>query len=221
MWPFNNPSGFIVNPRWLYVLYLIVIRVTAEYLLSETCVWCDIPVLKEQGCVFSTVCSSYYSERWLYQKATNLSLKGEIRPRQDMTLTFDLLTPKSIEVHLGSWSIHVYANRKWSFHAGTMKSSKSKYDLDLWSFDPKINRGPPRVMVNILSIFSICQKEMGLSCWNGKKFKVKIWPWPLGLKIYRGPPQVIVNSYVRYHHCKSKGKGVIMQKSLFHRQMIR
>ena len=37
-------------------------------------------------------------------------------------------------------------------------------------------------------------------------------------KINRGLPQVISNTFVIYHHCRSKAKGVIVQKLLFHRQ---
>ena len=52
--------------------------------------------------------------------------------------------------------------------------SKSKYDPDLRTLDPKINRGSPWVMFNTSVKYHHCQKEMELSCGNGKKFKVEI-----------------------------------------------
>ena len=51
-----------------------------------------------------------------------------------------------------------------------------------------------------------------------KKFKVKIWPLTFWPKINRGPSRVKVNIYVKYHHCMPNGRGVIVQKPLFHRR---
>ena len=59
---------------------------------------------------------------------------------------------------------------------------------------------------------------MDLWCGNGKKFKVQISPLTFWPKINRGPPQVKVNINVKYHHCMSNGRGVIVQKPLFHRR---
>ena len=68
-----------------------------------------------------------------------------------MTLTFDLLTPKSIGHILDSWGASV-----WSFMIiGGLQSQLSsgnhfqitmRHDLDLWPFDPKINRAHPWLM---------------------------------------------------------------------------
>ena len=68
-----------------------------------------------------------------------------------MTLTFDLLTPKSIGHILDSWWVSV-----WSFMIiGWLQSQLSSgnhfqtsiiHDLDLWPFDPKINRAHPWLM---------------------------------------------------------------------------
>ena len=70
-----------------------------------------------------------------------------------MTLTFDLLTPKSIGHILDSWWVSV-----WSFMIiGWLQSQLSsgnhfqitmRHDLDLWPFDPKINRAHPWLMVS-------------------------------------------------------------------------
>ena len=68
----------------------------------------------------------------------------------------------------------LYAKRKWSYCAETVKSLKSKYDLDLLT--PK---------------------------------SIEFFLW------------VMVNTCVKYHHCISKGKRVIVQKPLFHRQTYR
>ena len=68
-----------------------------------------------------------------------------------MTLTFDLLTSKSIGRILDPWWVSV-----WSFMIiGWLQSQLSsgnhfqitmRHDLDLWPFDPKINRAHPWLM---------------------------------------------------------------------------
>ena len=68
-----------------------------------------------------------------------------------MTLTFNLLTSKSIGRILDSWWVSV-----WSFMIiGWLQSQLSsgnhfqitmRHDLDLWPFDPKINRAHPWLM---------------------------------------------------------------------------
>ena len=70
-----------------------------------------------------------------------------------MTLTFDLLTSKSIGHILDSWWVSV-----WSFMIiGWLQSQLSsgnhfqitmRHDLDLWPFDLKINRAHPWLMVS-------------------------------------------------------------------------
>ena len=94
----------------------------------------------------------------------------------------------------------LYAKRKLSYCLRRVKSSKSKYDLDLLPIDLKIDRGPSRVMVNTYVKYhhcnNVCQKEMLLSCGNGKKFIIHIWPWPLTY-YERGPRQVMVNTCVK------------------------
>ena len=63
---------------------------------------------------------------------------------------------------------------------------------------------------------------MELWCENGKKkFKVQISPLTFWPKINRGPPRVKVNIYMKYHHCMSNERGVIVQKPLFHRRTYR
>ena len=74
-------------------------------------------------------------------------------------------------------------------------------------------------MVNtwLSEVINVCHKEMELSCGNGKKLEVQIWPWPLTPK----STEVLLRSWstrVKYHHCIPKGNGVIMRKPLFLRQ---
>ena len=68
-----------------------------------------------------------------------------------MTLTFDLLTPKSIGHILDSWGASVWSfmiigglhSQLWS---GNHFQTSIIHDLDLWPFDPKINRAHPWLM---------------------------------------------------------------------------
>ena len=104
------------------------------------------------------------------------------------------------------------------YHVETIQSLKTKFDLVLWSCDPKTNRGPSQVEVNTFVKYHYCMPKV-----NGavvrkrlKKFKVQISPLTVEPKINRGPPRVKVNIYVKYHHCMSNGRGVFVQKPLFH-----
>ena len=63
-----------------------------------------------------------------------------------VTLTFDLLTPKSIGVFYSIrattlWSLKALAQRVLKLLSGNGFHSSSHCDLDLWPTDPKINRG--------------------------------------------------------------------------------
>ena len=117
----------------------------------------------------------------------------------------------------------LYAKNKWIYHVETIKSVKTKYDLVLWSFDAK---NPYRSFSDrheYICEVSILYAKSKWSCdaETVKKFKVQIWPLTFWPKINRGPPQVKVNIYVKYHHCMSNGRGVIVQKPLFHRRTDR
>jgi len=71
-----------------------------------------------------------------------------------VTLTFDLVTWKSIGVICESWSMYL-----WSFmilgvsvlelSSGNHFTGSSHRDLDLWPSDLNINRGHLRVMINV------------------------------------------------------------------------
>jgi len=63
-----------------------------------------------------------------------------------VTLTFDLLTPKSIGVFcsiraITLWSLKALGQRVLELLSGNGFHSSGHYDLDLWPTDPKINRG--------------------------------------------------------------------------------
>ena len=116
---------------------------------------------------------------------------------------------------------HVFpmSSKDNSYSAENLQSSKSVFDLDLWPNDPKINIGPPWVishdeLTHVWSIIIVCKKVMEKLCGNCKKFRVRIRPWPLKYwhKTNRGPPWVMKNWCIKYHHCMSKGNGVIVRK---------
>ena len=91
----------------------------------------------------------------------------------NMTLIFDLLISKSIKVLFGSWSMHLWSviilcQMEMELSCGNGKYSKSKYDLDLWLFDPKLNRDSPRVMVNTSVKYHHCM-------WKGIRVFVLKW----------------------------------------------
>ena len=95
----------------------------------------------------------------------------------NLTLTFDVLIPKSIEVLFGSWSTYV------------------------------------------LSIIILCQKVMIMR----KRCKLQSINLTLTFDVLTQKskevlPPVKSNTCVKYHHCMSKGSGVIVWKPLFHRQ---
>ena len=92
-----------------------------------------------------------------------------------------------------------------------------KVDLDLLTQNQEILLRS--WSTHVWSIIIVCQKVMELSCGNCTNFKVKIWPFDP--KINRGLPPVMVNTHVKYHHCMSKGNGVMVQKPLFHRRTDR
>ena len=105
-----------------------------------------------------------------------------------MTLTFDLLTSKSIGHILDSWWVSV-----WSFMIiGWLQSQLSsgnhfqitmRHDLDLWPFDLKINRAHPWLMVSKCMKFHdhrlIIESVIVRKPFSNNHAP---WPWPLTLK---------------------------------------
>ena len=105
-----------------------------------------------------------------------------------MTLTFDLLTSKSIGRILDSWWVSV-----WSFMIiGWLQSQLSpgnhfqitmRHDLDLWPFDLKINRAHPWLMGSKCMKFHdhwlITESVIVRKPFSNNHAP---WPWPLTSK---------------------------------------
>ena len=98
------------------------------------------------------VSSLYAKMKWSYQAKTVKETVKSLNSKFD--LDFNLLTPNresSFSGH-GQYICEVsllYAKNKWIYHImEKIQSVETKYDLVLWSFDPKINRGPSQVEVN-------------------------------------------------------------------------
>ena len=178
-------------------------------------------------------------------------------------------TPSFLSILIFNWFNFVNFNFQWN------QSKRHKYSIaetssfDLWTFDPKISRGPSWVMVNtcvkyhhcmpkrngvivrkrlkllssnmtltfdlltqnqkrsfsvhcqyMCEVSSFFHKELDLSCRNLKHLKVQYETglWPFDPKINRGHSKVMVNTCVKYHHCRAKAKGNIVQKPLFSRR---
>ena len=105
-----------------------------------------------------------------------------------MTLTFDLLTPKSIGHILDSWGASVWSfmiigglhSQLWS---GNHFQTSIIHDLDLWPFDPKINRAHPWLMGSKCMKFHD-HRLITESVIVRKPFSNNHapWPWPLTSK---------------------------------------
>ena len=145
-----------------------------------------------------------------------------IAQTRNLTLTFDLLTPKSIEI-LSGHSQHTCVKYQQCMTKRNRVIMQKRLKVSIPSltltFDLKIIRGPPLVMVNTYVKYHHCMpKGNGIIV----QTLLKVWSPNLTLifdtKINGGPPRVIVDKCVNYHNCRSKGKRVIMQQSFFHRQ---
>ena len=101
----------------------------------------------------------------------------------------------------------------------TVQSLESKFDLELWPLDPKINRSPLQVVINTFEVSLLYVKWKWSYCAETVKnlmSEFDLYHWPLDPKINRGdrPSSIIANKCVKYHHCMPKGNGVIVQKLL-------
>ena len=137
-----------------------------------------------------------------------------------MTLTFDLLTSKSIGRILDSWWVSV-----WSFMIiGWLQSQLSsgnhfqitmRHDLDLWPFDLKINRAHPWLMVSKCMKFHD-HRLITESVIVRKPFSNNHapwpWPWPLDLKINRAHPWLMVSKCMKFHDHWLITESVIVRK---------
>ena len=135
-----------------------------------------------------------------------------------MTLTVDLLTPKSKGHILDSWGVSV-----WSFMIiGWLQSQLSsgnhfqitmRHDLDLWPFDLKINRAHPWLMVSKCMKFHD-HRLITESVIVRKPFSNNHapWPWPFDLKINRAHPWLMVGKCMKFHVHWLITESVIVRK---------
>jgi len=143
-----------------------------------------------------------------------------------VTLTFDLVTWKSIGVICESWSMYL-----WSFmilgvsvlelSSGNHFTISGHRDLDLWPSDLEINRGHLRVMINLPMKFHDPRR---MRSWViiRKPFYYfgSPWPWPLtdlelwpsDLKINSGHLRVMINVPMKFH----KRSWIIIRKPLYY-----
>ena len=148
-----------------------------------------------------------------------------------MTLTFDLLTSKSIGHILDSWWVSV-----WSFMIiGWLQSQLSsgnhfqitmRHDLDLWPFDLKINRAHPWLMVSkcmkfhpwlmvskcMIMIIGWLQSQLS----SGNHFQITMRHdldlWPFDPKINRAHPWLMGSKCMKFHDHRWITESVIVRK---------
>ena len=138
-----------------------------------------------------------------------------------MTLTFDLLTSKSIGRILDSWWVSV-----WSFMIiGWLQSQLSsgnhfqitmRHDLDLWPFDLKINRAHPWLMVSKCMKFHdhrlITESVIVRKPFSKITMRHDLDLWPFDLKINRAHPWLMVSKCMKFHDHRLITESVIVRK---------
>ena len=138
-----------------------------------------------------------------------------------MTLTFDLLTSKSIGHILDSWWVSV-----WSFMIiGWLQSQLSsgnhfqitmRHDLDLWPFDLKINRAHPWLMVSKCMKFHdhrlIIESVIVRKPFSKITMRHDLDLWPFDLKINRAHPWHMVSKCMKFHDHRLIIESVIVRK---------
>ena len=137
-----------------------------------------------------------------------------------MTLTFDLLTSKSIGRILDSWWVSV-----WSFMIiGWLQSQLSsgnhfqitmRHDLDLWPFDLKIiGRILDSWWVSVWSFMIIGWLQSQLS--SGNHFQITMRHdldlWPFDPKINRAHPWLMGSKCMKFHDHRWITESVIVRK---------
>ena len=131
-------------------------------------------------------CMKFHDHRWI----SSSQLQGQLLSRNHfhyqcpMTLTFDLLTTKSIGLILDSWGASVWSfmiigglqSQLWS---GNNFQSPMPHDLDLWPFVPEINRAHPWLMGSKCMKFHD-HRWITESVMVRKTFTINhaAWPWP-------------------------------------------
>ena len=163
-----------------------------------------------------------------------------------MTLTFDLLTPKSIGHILDSWGASVWSfmiigglhSQLWS---GNHFQITMRHDLDLWPFDPKINRAHPWLMGSKCMKFhdhrwiteSVIVRKLvwrtdrqtdwrtdrvqtysplRFHRWGLITMRHDLDLWPFDLKINRAHPWLMVSKCMKFHDHWLITESVIVRK---------
>ena len=119
------------------------------------------------------------------QRESNYATLTIFRNQWIVTLTFDLLTPKSTGPILDSWGVCL-----WSFMRIDVKGKQicawnnftqpMHCDLDLWPFDPKVDRAYPWLMGSVPVKFHEDRcKEEAVMCMKPFNLTYALWPWPL------------------------------------------
>ena len=138
-----------------------------------------------------------------------------------MTLTFDLVTWKSIGVICQSWPMSL-----WSFvipglsvlelSSGNHFTASGHCDLDLWPSDLKINRGHLPVMTNVPMKFHDPRPKRSWVIIRKPFYYFQSLLtcdlWPSDLKINRGHLPVMINVPMKFHDPRPKRSWVIIRK---------
>jgi len=130
--------------------------------------------------------------------------------RVTVTLTFDLLTPKSNGFFhsiraITLWSLKVLAQRVLELLSGNGFHSLGHCDLDLWPTDPKIKRGFYSIRATTLwSLKALAQRVLKFLSGNGfhSSGHYDLDLWPTDPKINRG-----LQLNQGYHTMKIEGSG--------------
>ena len=127
-------------------------------------------------------CMKFHDHRWI---TGSVMVQKPFTINNAMTLTFDLLTPISIGHILDSWGASAWSfmiigglqSQLWS---GNCFQSSMPHDLDLWPFDPKINRAHPWLKGSMCMKFHD-HRWITESVMVRKPFTINNapWPWPL------------------------------------------
>ena len=97
--------------------------------------------------------------------------------------------------------------------AGNHFLKSMHYDLELWPFDPEIDRAHPCLMASLHVKFHDDRcKGKAVTCLKPFSVIYALWPWPFDLKIYRAHPCLMGRLHVKFHDDRCKKKVVMCRK---------
>ena len=89
-------------------------------------------------------------------------------------------------------------------------------DLDLWPFDPKVDRSYPWLMGSVpVKFHEDRRKGEAVMCMKQFYLTFALWPWPLDPKVDRAHPWLIGNVPVKFHENGCKGEVVMRMKQFY------